>query len=54
MEAASPLLRRAPIAMADLADGVRQAERLLGELKTGADVRRRHETEQAEAAGWTR
>ena len=54
VEAASPLLRRAPIAMADLADGVRQAERLLGELKTGADVRRRHETEQAEAAGWTR
>jgi len=54
IEAAAPALRRAPIAMVDLADGVRRAERLLSALKTGMTDEPRHAAEQAEVAAWTR
>ncbi len=54
IEAAAPTLRRTPIAMADLVQGVRRAARLLEKLKTGTDEALRHEAEQAEVAEWTR
>ncbi len=49
IEAMAPSLRRAPIAMAALTEGIRQAERLLARVKTG-ETRLR----QAEVAAWTR
>jgi hypothetical protein len=55
IEAAAPRLRRTPIAMAELAAGVRQAEGLLAQLRTAlGDDRLRHVVQQAEVAGWTR
>jgi hypothetical protein len=54
VEAASPTLRRAPIAMTELAAGVRQAERLLARLEAEAGDRIRRAAHQAEVAGWTR
>ena len=54
IEAASPTLRRKPIAMAELAQGVRQAERLLARLRIGSADEVRLATETAEVAGWTR
>ncbi len=54
IEAAAPALRRAPIAMAELADGVRTAERLLAKLKFGKVAGSPQAAKQAEAAGWTR
>jgi hypothetical protein len=54
IEAASATLRRAPMAMAELGSGVRQAERLLARLKSGAACCQWPAVEQAEAATWTR
>jgi hypothetical protein len=53
IEAEAPALRRAPIAMTELAEGVRQAEEVLASLKRGAGGALRHEAEQ-EVMGWTR
>jgi hypothetical protein len=49
IEAAAPTLQRAPIAMAELAEGVRAAERLLVKLKAGLLDGTAHAAEQAEA-----
>jgi len=54
IEAEAPGLRRAPIAMAELPEGVRQAERVLASLKSGTGGRLGSEAEQAEVMGWTR
>jgi hypothetical protein len=51
IEAAAPRLRRVPIAMAELPAGIRQAESLLGRLRSGLGDSR---LQQAEAAGWMR
>jgi GT2 family glycosyltransferase len=52
IEAASPTLRPTPIAMADLAAGVRAAERLLAGLTMEEGVRRLLTRNGAEAAEW--
>jgi hypothetical protein len=54
IEAAAPSLRRTPIAMTELAAGVRAAERLLAKLRSGILDGTPHAAEQAEAVEWTR
>jgi Glycosyl transferase family 2 len=59
IEAAAPSLGRTPIAMAELAEGVGRAERLLARLKTGAGDgpqpgAEQHGAERAEVTAWTR
>ena len=54
IEAEAPALRRTPIAMAELAEGVRLAEAVLAGLKHRTGGAPRREAEQAEAVEWTR
>jgi hypothetical protein len=54
IEAAAPRLQRKPIAMAGLAEGIQQAERLLARLKVNAGHGHQRLAAQAEVAGWTR
>jgi hypothetical protein len=54
IETAAPRLRRAPIAMAELAEVGRRAEALLARLEPGTEDARRSGSERAEVATWTR